>query len=65
MIADLTKELDKLALRILQENSQPHSAGVDISYEAGRRVGNTQGVQRARQAIIDYYSRDEDRNKDL
>jgi hypothetical protein len=65
MIGDISKELDKLALRILQENSQPYGAGVDIAYEAGRRVGATQGVQRARQAIIDFHSRDNDRDKDL
>ncbi len=65
MIGDISKELDKLALRILQENSQPYGAGVDIAYEAGRRVGATQGVQRARQAVIDWYSRDDSKDKDL
>lgn len=65
MIAELSKELDKLALRILQENSQPYTLGVDIAHEAGRRIGNAQGLQRARQALIDFHSRDEDKDKDL
>jgi hypothetical protein len=65
MIGDISKELDKLALRILQENSQPYGAGVDIAYEAGRRVGATQGVQRARQAVIEWHSRDDSKDKDL
>jgi hypothetical protein len=65
MIADLSKELDKLALRILQENSQPYGAGVDIAYEAGRRIGMAQGVQRARQALIDFHSRDDEKDNDL
>lgn len=65
MIADISKELDKLALRVLQENSQPHTAGVDIAYEAGRRIGVAQGVQRSRQAIIEYHSKDQDRDDKL
>lgn len=65
MIADLTKELDKLALHMLKENAQPISAGVDIGYEAGRRIGVCQGVQRARQAIIDFHSRDNDKDNDF
>jgi hypothetical protein len=65
MIAEISKELDKLALRVLQENSQPHTAGVDIAYEAGRRIGVAQGVQRARATIIDYHSRDNEKDNDL
>lgn len=65
MIADLVKELDKLAMRALQEGVQPVTAGTDVAYETGRRIGNAQGIQRSRQAIIDWHSRDEDHDKDL
>ncbi len=65
MIADLSKELDKLALRVLCENSQPYTAGADIAHEAGRRIGVTQGIQRALQTIIDFYSRDDEKDNDL
>lgn len=63
MIADILKELDKLSQRALTECAQPISS--KIQYEAGRRIGLVQGIQRARQAIIDLNSRDEDKDKDL
>lgn len=65
MIAELSKELDKLALRVLQENAQSYTQGVDIAHEAGRRIGMVQGIQRARSAIIEYHSRDNAKDNDL
>jgi hypothetical protein len=65
MIGDLTKELDKLLLRIMQENHQPYTAGSDIAHEAGIRIGRYAGVQRARQSIIDFHKRDDEKDKDL
>ncbi len=63
MIADILQELDKLAQRSLTECAQPISS--KVQYEAGRRIGIVQGIARARQAIIDAQSRDDDKDKDL
>jgi hypothetical protein len=65
MIGDLSKELDKLLLRIMQENNQPYTTGADIAHQAGYRIGTYAGVQRARQAIIDFHKRDDAKDKDL
>jgi len=63
MIAEILKELDKLAMHALKEGVQPISR--QVSYETGRRIGVAQGIARARQAIIDLNSRNEDKEKDL
>jgi len=63
VISDILKELDKVSQRCLTECAQP--IGDKIEYEAGRRIGVVQGVARARQAIIDWRSRDDDKEKDL
>lgn len=62
---DFLKAIDQLALRVLQEGVQPIAAGVDTAYEAGRRIGIAQGVQRARAALIDTHKKDDDHDKDL
>jgi hypothetical protein len=63
MIADILKELDKVANQALKECAQPISS--KIQYEAGRRIGVIGGIARARQAIIELNSRDDDKDKDL
>jgi hypothetical protein len=65
MVKDLLVEFDKVALRVMQENNQPISAGIDVAYEAGRRIGTLAGIQRAKQAIVDWYSRDTQLEKSL
>jgi hypothetical protein len=62
---DFLKAIDVLALHVLQEGVQPIAAGTDIAYEAGRRIGIAQGVQRARSAIINAHTKDQDHDKDL
>ena len=58
-------ELDKAHTQTLREAVQPLSAGIDPAYELGRRVGKAQGISTARQVIIDFHSKDNDKNKDL
>jgi hypothetical protein len=65
MIGDLTKEIDKIHLVALREAVQPLSAGVDPAYELGRRVGKAQGIATARQAIIEFHTKDTAKDKDL
>lgn len=62
MLSKLLSELDKAATQALKECAQPISKLV--SYEAGRRIGVAQGIARARQQLIDFYSRtDKDDSK--
>jgi hypothetical protein len=63
VISDILKELDKLSQQALKECAQPISR--TIQYEAGRRIGVVQGIARARQAMIDQQSRDDDKDNDL
>lgn len=58
MIDKLVKELDRCAAQALKACAQPMSAGVDVSYEAGRRIGYAQGIAQARQAILDFHEKD-------
>jgi hypothetical protein len=63
VISDLLKELDKVSMQALKECAQPISRMVQ--YEAGRRIGVSQGIARARQQLIDFYSKDSAKDRDL
>ncbi len=64
MIDKLLREIDKVAGNALKGCAQPIS-GTDVAYEAGRRIGVTNGIQLARQTIIDFYSKDNAQDNDL
>jgi hypothetical protein len=63
VLQKLLAELDKCAAQALKESGQPISKLV--SYEAGRRIGMVQGIARARQQLVDFYSKDSAKDKDL
>jgi len=65
MMNDILRELDKVALAALRRGAQHISAGQDIAYEAGRRIGVCEGIQIARQALVDYHSKEDDKERDL
>jgi hypothetical protein len=54
VLQKLLHELDKAAAQALKEGAQPISRMVQ--YEAGRRIGMSQGIARARQQIVDFYA---------
>lgn len=43
----------------------PISPGVDIAYEAGRRIGVMQGMLQSKQALFDFHKQDEDKERDV
>lgn len=64
MIQKLLVALDKVAAQALKASVQPISAGTDIAYEAGRRIGYAAGIAAARQQVIDFHAdagRDDDK----
>jgi hypothetical protein len=63
LIKDILTEIDRVAQRALIEGCQPISTRT--AYEAGRRVGCREGIDRVRQAIINMHSKDEAKDKDL
>lgn len=63
MIKEILTELDRLTARALVECGQPIST--HIAYTAGLRIGINQGIDRARRAIINMHSKDNDKDKDL
>lgn len=56
MIQKLLAALDKVAAQALKASVQPISAGTDIAYEAGRRIGYAAGIAAARQQMVDFYA---------
>lgn len=65
MIKELIAELDKVAGNALKQGAQPITAGSDVAYVAGMRIGVSAGIQLARQAILDFYSKDTDKDSKL
>lgn len=65
MIKELIAELDKVAGGALKKGAQPIAAGSDVAYEAGMRIGVSAGIQLARQAILDFYSKDQEKERKL
>ena len=65
MIAKILTELDKVAMQALKGCAQPIGAGADVSYEAGRRIGVTNGISLARQAVVDLLKNDAAKDNDL
>lgn len=63
MIKDILTELDRLTQRAMAEAVQPISN--KVQYEAGKRIGVVQGIQRAREAIVNMHSKDNDKDDKL
>lgn len=65
MLNKLLVELDKVAAQALKLAAQPITPGVDVAYEAGRRIGYIGGIAAARKQMIDFYSNDNAKDNDL
>jgi hypothetical protein len=63
LIKDILTELDRIAARALVEGAQPISRA--FAYESGRRIGVCQGIARAREAIVNFHSKDSDKDDTL
>lgn len=63
MIQKLAQYFDRMIAVAAQNGMQPISAGVDIAYEAGRRIGVMQGMIQSKQALFDFNKQEEDKEK--
>lgn len=63
MIQKLAQYFDRMIATASLNGLQPISAGVDIAYEAGRRIGVIQGMQQSKQALFDFNKKAEDDEK--
>lgn len=65
MIQALAQYFDRMIAVASRNGLQPISAGVDIAYEAGRRIGIIQGMEQSKQALFDFHKQAEDNEKEL
>ena len=63
MLQKLMQKLAVLRLRALEENSRPIDG--DVAYEAGRRIGVLQGMDRTHQAINAFIADADKKDGDL
>jgi len=63
MIQKLAQYFDRMIAIAATNGMQSISPGIDIAYEAGRRIGVMQGMQQARQALFDFHKQEEDKEK--
>ena len=65
MLQKLLQCIDRLEHAHQVANNAPHSVPGMIEYECGRRIGTVQGIQSARQAIIEFLSDQDEKDNDL
>lgn len=65
MIQALAQYFDRMIAVAAKNGLQPISAGVDIAYEAGRRIGIIQGMEQSKQALFEWHKQSDDKDKDL
>lgn len=65
MIQKLAQYFDRMITVASRNGLQPISAGVDIAYEAGRRIGIIQGMEQAKKALFEFNEQAEDKEKEL
>lgn len=64
MIQKIAQYFDRMIAVAAENGMQSISPGVDIAYEAGRRIGVMQGIKQAKQALFDFHKQEEDKEKD-
>jgi len=65
MIQALAQYFDRMIAVAARNGMQSISPGVDIAYEAGRRIGVLQGMEQAKKALFEFNEQQEDKEKDL
>lgn len=65
MIQALAQYFDRMIAVAAKNGLAPISAGVDIAYEAGRRIGVIQGMEQAKKALFEFNEHQDDKDKDL
>jgi hypothetical protein len=65
MIQDLFNHLKKVRDYAVSNGLQSISAGIDIKYEAGRRIGVREGMDTMLQALLNFTEEKDGKDKDL
>lgn len=65
MIQQVAQYFDRMIAVAARNGMQPISAGVDVAYEAGRRIGVLQGMEQAKKALFEFNEQAEDKEKEL
>lgn len=65
MIQALAQHLDRMISFASRQGMQPISPGMDIAYEAGRRIGVVQGMEQSKKALFEFHEQTESKEKDL
>lgn len=65
MIQAIAQHFDKMIAFAARQGMQSISSGVDIAYEAGRRIGVIQGMEQSKKALLEFNEQAEDKEKAL